>query len=182
MRAIVLMLLLAAATVRADGGTVRTRMTAGPLTVTVFTAPQPPTVGPLDVSVLVQDGAGAPVLDATVAVRLDDGVRTMTHDATRAAATNKLLYAALADVRAPGTWRLDVTVRRGADEAVVATTVPVGPAAPPLRALWPYVATPPLGIALFALHQTLASRRRGVDRTGVVAKDALGTKSEDLDG
>lgn len=160
---LVLALVLAATASHGDGGTVRTRASAGPFTVTVFTAPQPPTVGPLDVSVLVQDAGGAPVLDANVALRLTspDGTTIVAREATRDTATNKLLYAALADVRSAGTWTVDVDVRRGPDDEVVTTTVPVEPAPPPLRALWPYLAFPPAGLLVFALHQTLAMRRRG---------------------
>ncbi len=183
MRTAVLVLLLAAAPVWADGGTVRVRTQAGPFTVTVFTAPQPPAVGPVDVSVLVQDAGGAPVLDADVHVRLagPDGVSVITRDATRDVATNKLLYAAVADVPASGAWALAVDVRRGDAHGAVATAVPVGPAAPPWRALWAYLAFPPAGIALFALHQSLAKRRRVVDRTDAIAEDAWRTRREDVD-
>jgi hypothetical protein len=179
-----LLVLLAAATAAADGGTVRARTAAGPFGVTVFTAPQPPAVGPVDVSVLVQDAAGAPVLDADVRVRLTapDGATEIIRAATRAGATNKLLYAAVADVPATGTWALSVDVRRGDSHGIVATTVPMGPAAPPLRALWPYLAFPPVGVLVFALHQSLANRRRGVDRTSAITEDDPTTRREDLDG
>jgi hypothetical protein len=184
MRVLTLVLVLAAAQAMADGGTVRAREAVGPFTVTVFTAPQPPAVGPLDVSVLVQDANDAAVLDADVGVRLTsaDGGTEIARDATRAAATNKLLYAAVADVPAAGTWTVDVDVRRGDVRAAVTTAVPVGPASPALRALWPYLALPPVGLLLFALHQTLSAGRRGVDRTSVVTEDAPGRRTEDLDG
>jgi hypothetical protein len=183
-RTTALLVLLMAAPVWADGGTVRARTAAGPFTVTVFTAPQPPAVGPVDVSVLVQDAGGAPVLDAEVRVRLTgpDGAADVSQNATRTAATNKLLYAAVADVPATGTWALAVDVRRGDDHGSVAAIVPVGPAAPPLRALWAYLALPPAGMLIFALHQSLAKRRRGVDRSSAITEDASQTRREDLDG
>jgi hypothetical protein len=168
----------------ADGGTVRVQAPAGPFVVTVFTRPQPLAVGPVDVSVLVQDGDDAPVLDAHVELRLTppDGSAVRTVTATRAAADNKLLYAALVDVAAAGVWTVDVTVARDTDAAHVTASLPVEPAAPPLRALWPYLAFPPAAMLLFAVHQVLSIRRGGVDRRPAVAEDARVAREEHDDG
>jgi hypothetical protein len=51
-------------------------------------------------------------------------------------------------------------VRRGAEAAEVSCELPVAPAATGVTRIWPYLAIPPLAIALFALHQWLAARRR----------------------
>ncbi len=152
-----------------DGGTVRLVQTAGPFTVTVFSAPEPLRVGAADVSVLVQDGAGAPVLDATIAVALapPPGVAggAIRLAATRTAATNKLLYAARFEPPAPGAWTAEVSVARGTARARVTCALPVTAArAPGLAAVWPWLALPPAAIALYALHARLRRRSSGPDR------------------
>ncbi len=184
MTAIVLAVLCAASLARADGGTVRLQAPAGPFVVTVFTRPQPLAAGPVDVSVLVQDAEQAPVLDARVELRLTGpGDETMhTVPATRSAADNKLLYAALVDLPRAGAWTLDVAIARGTDAARVGASLPVEPAPPPLRALWPYLAFPPAAMLLFALHQTLSVRRRGVDSGPAVAEDAAVARDARDDG
>ena len=61
---------LLAAPARGDGGTVRISERAGPYRVTVFTSPSPLRAGPVDVSVLVQDGeTGELATDVRVTVR-----------------------------------------------------------------------------------------------------------------
>src|SRR5262245_15441275 len=53
------------------GGEVRLTEKAGPFVITVFSDPTPLRVGPVDLSVMVQDGdSGRPILDAEVTVRL----------------------------------------------------------------------------------------------------------------
>jgi hypothetical protein len=149
----------------ADGGTVRLVEPAGPFVVTVFSAPEPLRVGPVDVSVLVQDRTGGePVLDARVSVEAIPPVGGETTpirlEATRAQATNKLLYAtAFAPDRA-GTWALRVVVRRGGDGADVHGALPVERAASGLHDVWPYLALPPVLVALYALRARLLRRRR----------------------
>jgi hypothetical protein len=61
----VTILLTAASHSFGDGGTILKRETLNGLNVTVFASPSPLRAGPVDVSVLVQDG-DKPVLDATV--------------------------------------------------------------------------------------------------------------------
>ena len=68
----VAVLLLSAPAAWPDGGVVRSRETRGGLVVTVFTAPDPLRAGPQDVSVLVQDPSGTPVLHAEVTRDLID--------------------------------------------------------------------------------------------------------------
>lgn len=155
---------LAAARAAADGGVVRVREQAGDVTVTVFTAPTPLRVGPIDVSVLVQDGRGEVVGDAAVAVALRaarDGT-AVAGAATRAQATNKLLYAAPLTLPAAGTWRVEVRVTRpGSAPAAVGFAVEAAPPLPPWRAYWPYFALPAVAIAVYALHQWLVLGRGG---------------------
>ena len=150
---------LAAGRAAADGGAVLLSAPAGPFTVTVFAAPEPVRVGAADLSVLVQSRPdGTPVLDATVSLDLEPPsgpVRALV--ATRAQATNKLLYATAAVVPVAGPWRLRVSVRRGQDTAGLETAFSVVPERGGLADIWPYLAIPPLAVALFLLRQV---RRR----------------------
>ncbi len=144
-----------------DGGLVRVSEPAGPFQVTVFSSPTPLRAGPVDVSVFVQDGDGAAVLDAAVDLRLQhaDGAAPIAVAATRAQATNKLLYAALFDLPAPGTWRVAVAVRAPAGSGSVSFTAAVAPPPPRWQTFWPWLVLAPIGTALLALHQWLVLRR-----------------------
>ena len=162
MRAALAAALLWPAAAYADCGALRLRQEAGPFTVSVFTTPEPLRAGPADVSVLVQDRATHEVLleaEVTLVLRGPDGAQVML-PASRAQARNKLLQAAALDLPLPGAWTLSVTVRRGLEEATVACDIPVEPAAPPLRAVWPLLALPPAAIVLFALNQRLRRRKQ----------------------
>src|SRR5262249_22373888 len=83
----VLALALRPCAAHGDGGAVRLAQQAGPYRVTVFTAPTPLRAGPVDVSVFVQDGAGAALPDVTVRVTLTRGGETLEARATHEAAT-----------------------------------------------------------------------------------------------
>ena len=149
---------------RSDGGVVRVSQLAGPFTVTVFTAPTPLRAGPIDVSVLVQEEHGGDVVaDAAVVVTVrsgDEPPREIRADATHARATNKLLYAALLDLPTAGAWQVDVGVERNGARGSVGFDVAAEPPLPPWRTYWPYFALPVIAIAMYALHQWLALRRR----------------------
>ena len=162
--AVLAVLTLPAATL-ADGGLVRVSQVAGPFTVSVFTSPTPLRVGPVDISVLVQDAANGDVLDdATVTITLrarDDASTPLSAAATRAQATNKLLYAALVPLPAAGAWEIEVAVAWRGASAALSFAVDADPPLPPWRAYWPYLTLPLAGIAVYALHQWLTLRRRG---------------------
>lgn len=102
----------------ANGGTVRiSRAEVGPYIVSVLTSPTPLRTGEVDVSVLVQDSAGAVLGDVAVRVEARPvGIEAepVTHPATRAQATNKLFQAAKFDIGTPGEW--EILVRVGGDE------------------------------------------------------------------
>jgi hypothetical protein len=159
-----LLLLGAPAAAWPDGGVVRLRETRGALVVTVFTPPDPLRAGVTDVSVLVQDLSGAPVLDAEVSLRFDPPPGPGSGFAVRALrsqATNKLLQAAPVDLGQVGEWRLGVSVRRAGQDSDLSCPLPIAPATRRLRALWDVFALPPLMVVLFALNQTLRPRRAG---------------------
>jgi len=152
------LLTLAAASARGDGGRVRLRQTAGPFALTVFSAPEPLAVGPADVSVLVQDATtGDVVLDAdvTVRVRAPGGAAFVERPSTRG--RNRLLRAASVDFGMPGRWDYEVAVRAGTASAEVGGTLDVAPAVARWRTAWPFLVGPPIAIALFLAG---ASRRR----------------------
>jgi hypothetical protein len=150
---------------RADGGTVRVVEPVGAFVVTIFSAPEPLRVGPADVSVLVQDRrSGAPMLDARVTLEVlapGGGDASPTRlEATHAEATNKLLYAARLVTDRAGTWSVRATVQRGSDAVEVDCPLPVAPSASTLTDVWPYLALPPLVVALYALRAHLLRRRQ----------------------
>lgn len=156
--------LLAAPVAWPDGGVVRLRESRGALVVTVFTAPDPLPAGPQDVSVLVQDPSGAPVLDAEVTLRFDPPEGPGSGFAVRALrsqATNKLLQAARVDLGEVGEWRLGVSVSRAGQASDLSGPLPIAPPTHRVAALWDVFALPPLMVVLFALNQTLRPRRAG---------------------
>ena len=156
---LLMIVMLAPLVAHADGGTVQLREASGPFVVTVFAAPEPLRVGPIDTSVLVQDReTGRVILDATVNLAFQPVAGTSPRFQTRAThaqARNKLLQAVTIDVPAPGWWTIQVFVSRDREQAVLATKLLVMPAAPRLATIWPFLILPPFAIALFALHQTL---------------------------
>jgi hypothetical protein len=153
-------LLACAAAASGDGGRLRVFEPAGDFRVAIFTAPEPLTAGPVDVSVLVQDRATEEtILDAEVVVSLaGPGGRVLSAPAVRHA-RNRLFYASTMEV-APGAWTVSVRVRRGAAAAEARATFDVEKgSARPSRA-WPYLSIPPVAIALFAANRRLRHRAR----------------------
>jgi hypothetical protein len=177
--------LLAAVCGYADGGAVIARQTANDLRVTVLASPVPLRAGPVDVSVLVQDGERA-VLDATVEVAwrslsqsppdwlppcctMDSGPERIP--ASRAHSNNKFLYSAIVPVKSAGPSDLLVTVSRGGVEGSVTCPLQVRRALPPALAFWPWLLFPPVAIAGFALHQRLVRSRQAGEKTAHLRKD-----------
>jgi cytochrome c oxidase assembly factor CtaG len=146
------------------GGEVRLMEKAGPFVITVFSDPTPLRVGPVDISVMVQDGdSGRPILDAEVTVRLQErgtGGPPIITQATRQNATNKLLYAALVNLPAPGLWGLQVTTQYQEQAADVTCMVTAAAPRSTLRSRWPYAALLSAMIGSVALHHW-HRRRRG---------------------
>jgi hypothetical protein len=163
--ALLFVLFACAAAAAADGGRVRVRRAAGPWTITVFTSPEPLVAGPADVSVLVQErDGGAIVLDADIVFELR-GPGGKERAVAAGPGTNRLLESAVVTLATPGDWLVSVSVRRAGESARVSCPLPVGPAPSRLAGLWPLLAFPPFGVALFALHGALASSRRRGGRT-----------------
>jgi hypothetical protein len=106
--------ILTQATAFADGGAVHFRQETGDLVITLFTVPARLSVGPVDISLLLQNRNGLdPVLDADVFLKASEDVSGIEFNAhpTRAKATNKLLYAVPVMFARPGKWRIAVRVK-----------------------------------------------------------------------
>jgi cytochrome c oxidase assembly factor CtaG len=151
------------------GGEVRLMEKTGPFLITVFSDPTPLRVGPVDISVMVQDGdSGRPILDAEVTVQLQQygaGGPPIITQVTRQNATNKLLYAASVDLPASGLWELQVTAQHQAQAADVACMVTAGPPRSVPRSWWQYAAILSAMIVGVALHQRHRRRRGELQRT-----------------
>lgn len=149
---------------RADGGFVLLHQTDGPFVITVFAAPNPPRVGPVDISVLAQDREdGRAALDGEVIVRLRrEGGMTVVGQATREAARNKLLYSALMNLPEAGKWELEVTIKQGRSMASVLGQVWVAQPRPFLLSYWRSLSLPWIVVTLFAMNQWL--KRRAASR------------------
>ena len=158
-----LAVILAQATVWADGGTVQLRRETGDLVITVFTSPSALSVGPADISLLVQNRNGLePVLDANVFVFLREnasGAEFQAHP-TREQARNKLLYAAPVMFSKPGKWQITVTVARNGQETGVEGILDVAPAPGHAELSYAgYIAFPPIMIVLIMVRERLIRRR-----------------------
>ncbi len=100
-------------TALANGGTLRlAKVPAGPHLLSVWTQPDPPRAGRLDIGVAVMRPPEATaILDADVQIRAEriDGIAgAATSPATRGAGGNLLLYHAALELPAAGRWRVTV--------------------------------------------------------------------------
>lgn len=157
---VLLTFLLVPSLLRADAGLLRISEPGGPYQISVFTEPTPLRVDGGRIHVFVADReTGQPIEDAHVRFRLEpqSGGTTPRKHAHRR--PRGLRFSA--GFTAPGagrfTTRIEVTGQRGAGS--VSFPIDVAPNEPLLVSLAPALAVPPLGIALFGLHQVLVRRR-----------------------
>ena len=146
----------------ADGGTLQLRQTAGPLVLSVFTAPALIRAGNVDFSVLVQNAAGLdPVLGANVEVRAENGAGiVVSKAATHENAQNKLLYATSLNLPTPGEWQFTVRIRQQGLTEQISGKLVVASGEPRFLAHWPQWAFVPVLLLLFGLHQSLKARQQ----------------------
>ena len=184
----ILLAVLAAApfVAKADVGTMRTKQNQGAFVITIFTSPEASAGVPTDVTIMVQRrDTGEVALDAVVDLSfVPPSEQTVTPKdplcgrsnsplllgpvvtsaqpsslrATRSQAANKLLYGAAVVFPVAGAWQLGVLVQAGNEKARVACALPIGIPPRRLQGLWPYLALPPVVIALFAMNQWLCRR------------------------
>jgi hypothetical protein len=155
-------LLILAQAAWADGGAVQLRKEADGLVITVFASPSPLSIGPADVSVLLQNRDGLdPVLDANVLLlfRHDDSGIEFQARPTDQQAQNKLLYAAPVMFSKPGKWRITVTIRRNGQETTATGILEVTPARDRAVSYAGYLSFPPAMIVLFVIRGWLIRRR-----------------------
>ena len=156
------LMILAQAAAWADGGTVQLRQEAGDLVITVFTSPGPLTVGPVDISVLLQNRDGLqPVLDAKVSLvlRAEGSGIELQAQPTREQARNKLLYAAPVTFSKPGKWKMAFVVIRNHEETDGVGTLEVAAAPGKAVSYAGYIAFPPVMVGLFMVRELLIRRR-----------------------
>jgi len=147
----------------ADGGRlVRVERTHGWI-VSIFAAPDPPRVGPIDVSVLVQEEAsGTVVANAEIAVTLtsqSDPSISLSAPASREQATNKLLQSALLVAPSPGDWLGTLHCSAGSEEAEIPFALRVDAAPPAWTKIAPWFLWPLAAAAVFVAHRTLGRKR-----------------------
>lgn len=119
----------------ANGGTIKiSNVRSGPFDLSAFTDPTPVRVGVCDISVAVAGaGSGDLVQDASVTVSVspvDHEGAAGSYPATHELATNKLFYAAHAELPAAGRWRVDIAARSGLGEGSASFEMDVEEARP----------------------------------------------------
>lgn len=147
----------------ADGGTLRFSAVQGGYRISVFTAPSPFRKGPVDISVLVQDGAtGEPDPSARVSVRMTkSGEPTLSYPCTVQAATNKLFRAAQFELPASGRWEIEVRVEGSHGVATIGGDVNAAAALPRWQELWLWIGWPAGAVVLFVIYQVIVQRAHG---------------------
>jgi hypothetical protein len=145
----------------ADGGTISLSSQNSAYQITVFSAPTPFRAGPVDISVLVQDGqTGEPLTTARVTVRMSKpGQFVLDYPATTAAATNKLFHSAHFQLPEPGNWRIEVEVQGQRGQAVIGGQIAAASPLPRWLEMWPWFGWPALVVALFSLQKMLTRPR-----------------------
>jgi hypothetical protein len=170
----------------ADGGTLRLSQRCGDYQVSIFTSPATLRCGLIDISVLVQNLSDRktrndiPLMIRLVQANGDQPLNTLEQPATVAAATNKLMRAAVFEISKPGIWQGNILLNTDSETAVATNTVTKQEAAsvavaienkavslnfelvisPPLPGwfeLVPWIGWPFGAMALFLVHQGLAS-------------------------
>ena len=136
----------------------------GPYRISVFTSPDPLRAGPIDISVLLQDAeTGMPITNAQINVSLTPSTgrgRTIHAVATNAAATNKLLSAALVELPEPGLWDIEIACLAQHSAAQVQFRADAGPRSAGWLNVWPWFSWPAGVVIMFVVHRRLVSRRK----------------------
>jgi hypothetical protein len=137
--------------------------------ISVFVSPDPLRAGPVDISILLQSiETGHPIDSSQILVRItpqSPGTEPVYALATQAAATNKLLRAALVDLPTPGLW--DVAIAYTTSQNLtreVSFTVEASPRLPPWLTAWPQFCWPAVVVLLYGIHRWLVARRNRYHR------------------
>jgi hypothetical protein len=148
---------------RGDGGTLRAWKQHGDYDIAIFTEPTPFVAGPVDISVLLLDrNTGEPIRDARVLVEvspLGRPAKPTRHVATEQAATNKLLRAAVFELRDIGQCEVRVSIDGPNDHAQIHFDLNVGDPWSPRTGIWPWILWPVPAIVFYGIHLRLIRRR-----------------------
>ncbi len=148
-----------AAWARADGGAVIDRGRYGAYDATVFIAPIAPSVGEIDLSMLLTRD-GQPQLDVPVHVRADgpNGALSQTQMG-ESTAGNRLLRACSLTLGSPGLWRVSIAI--GQEKADGGTfQVTINPPPPKWRVWLPWMVLWIPVAALIVTREILVARQR----------------------
>ncbi len=139
----------------------RARQQVGDLKLTAYTSGDNLEIGPNDISVLVQDAAGSPVLDVQINVSATrEGAAAGGNLRGRDGdADNKLLHSATIDVPAAGAWLVRVDVTHDAQTLSVTFPTQAVVHTQGIDDWWPYFVFPAIGLLLLAVYYRRAHRR-----------------------
>ena len=135
--------------------------------VAAFTEPSPVVTGSVDISVLLLDrDTGEPIEEARIVVQVRPEGRSSevtSHQATKRAATNKLLQAAVFELRRPGRRMVNIRIEGPIDHAEVQFEMEVGSAWSPRAGIWPWILWPLPVVLLYCIHRRMVAKgmRRG---------------------
>jgi hypothetical protein len=150
------------ATAKADGGTLRAWKRQGGYEIAVFTEPTPLVTGPVDMSVLLLDGnTGEPIRDAHISMEirtLGRVTQSIRSTATSRAATNKLLQAAVLELREAGRYEVNIGIDGANGNAELRFDLLVGTVWPTSTGIWPWILCPVAVIGLYGIHLCLVHR------------------------
>ena len=146
-----------------NGGTPRlSNARAGPYLVSVWSQPDLPRAGELDIGVAVMTlEARDPILDAEVrltAEPIDRGGTPISVVASRGTGANKLLYHVDLELPIEGRWRVTVHVEGPAGSGSAGFELEVKP---PVAAHWPLVGASAVFVILMGIAWRMLRPRRG---------------------
>lgn len=160
----VLMIVSAATSALADGGTVRLSEEIGNLRVTVLTSPVPLVCGPVEISVLVQDRESGKLRpDARVKIALTPAGSERRKAFRRAEGThavNKLYQSVIFQVATPGEALVEVQVEGDGATVKVDCLAFVGPPRPGMNAYWAWIGWPAVPILIYSALEMRRQRNR----------------------
>jgi hypothetical protein len=145
-----------------DGGTLRVWKQQGGYEIAAFTEPSPVVTGSVDISVLVLGvDTGEPIEEARIVVEVRPEGRSSevtSHQATKLAATNKLLRAAVFELRNPGRRLVDIRIEGPSDHAQIQFEMDVAIAWSPRAGIWPWILWPSPVVVLYGIHRRLVAK------------------------
>jgi hypothetical protein len=178
--------------VYADVGVIRLHAAQGSFVVTIFTGADPVQASPADVSIVVQNrNSNDILLDASVDLifkppgtsvfkptealcgpsafgafdrATPSHITSFTIPASHRLAANKLFYVALVKFDASGNWQMEALVKYGTETATFTCNIPVGSKQHQFATLAPYLALPPLIVALFVTNQLVRGPKSNGNR------------------